>query len=215
MDIMINNKNKKYNALRVRMTPLELEFLDAFCEMKEQTRAKIVRLALKSYIYRNIDNRMRQNKKLIFSQNMIKPLLDNADQALIEKIAEISFQNGVSDHKYIENLTISFTKDSSTPGHTLDLEGRVKSLIEDVFNPDAQNWFESVRYGWNKKTLVFGGKHNLGRNFSHFIKHLMIKYMRIYDYELISEEFRENKSEHNNNLIYTIVLNFSPVPYRE
>ena len=158
---------------------------------------------------------MRPNKKLTFSQNMLKPLLDNADEALIEKIAEISFQNGVSDRKYIENLLDSFRKGSSTPEHTLDLEGRVKSLIEDVFNPNAQNWFESVRYGWNKKTLIIGGKHNLGRNFSLFIKYLMKKYMRIYDYELISEEFRENKSEHNNNLIYTIVLNFSPVPYRE
>ena len=158
---------------------------------------------------------MRPNKKLTFSQNMLKPLLDNADEALIEKIAEISFQNGVSDRKYIENLLDSFRKGSSTPEHTLDLEGRVKSLIEDVFNPDAQNWFESVRYGWNKKTLVIGGKHNLGRNFSLFIKYLMIKYMGIYDYELISEEFRENKSEHDNNLIYTIILNFSPVPNRE
>ena len=210
MDIITNN-NKKHNALRVRMAPLELEFLDAFCEMKKQSRAKIVRSALKSYIYRNIDNRMRPNKKLIISQNMFKPLLDNTDESFIEKIAEISFQNGVSDRKYLENLLDSFNKGSSTPEHTLDLEGRVKSLIEDVFNPDAQNWFESVRYGWNKNTIVIGGKHKLGRNFSLFIKYLMIKYLGIYDYELTSEEFRENKSEHNNNnLIYTIILNFSP-----
>lgn len=210
---MINN-NKKYNIIRVRMTPLELEFLDVFCEMKKQSRTKIVRSALKSHLYRNIDNRMRPNKKLIFSQNMLKPLLDNADEALIEKIAEISFQNGVSDRKYIENLTDSFTKGSSTPEHTLDLEGRVKSLIEDVFNTDAQNWFESVRYGWNKKTIVFGGKHNLGRNFSLFIKYLLKKYMKVYNYELVSKEFRENKSERNNNLIYTIILNFRPISYR-
>ena len=210
----MTNNNKKYNALRVRMTPLELDFLNAFCEMKKKSRAKIVRSALKSYIYRNIDNRMRQNKKLIFSQNMFKPLFDNADGALIEKIAEISFQNGVSDRKYLENLTDSLAKENSL-GHTLGLEGRVKSLIEDVFKPDAQNWFESVRYGWNKKTMIIGGKHNLGRNFSLFIKLLMIKYMGIYDYELISEEFREKKSEYNNNLIYTVVLNFSPVLNRK
>ena len=210
----MTNNNKKYNALRVRMTPLELKFLDAFCEMKKKSRAKIVKLALKSYIYRNIDNLMRQNKKLIFSQNMFKPLFDNADEALIEKIAEISFQNGVSDRKYIENLTDSFTKNSPS-GHTLDLEGRVKSLIQDVFKSDAQNWFETVRYGWNKKTMIIGGKHNLGRNFSLFIKLLIIKYMGLYDYELISEEFREKKSEYNNNLIYTVVLNFGPALYRK
>ena len=38
------NHNKKYNALRVRMTPLELEFLDEFCKKKKQSRAKIVRI---------------------------------------------------------------------------------------------------------------------------------------------------------------------------
>lgn len=207
-------KKDKYNALRVRMTPLELKFIDAFCEMNRQSRSKIVKSALKSFLYRNIANKERPNKKLIFSQNMLKPLLDNADKALIEQIAEISFQNGVSDHRYIDNFIDSLQKVNTTPEHTLDLESRIKSLIENVFSPDAQNWFDSIRYGWNKKTLVIGGKHNLGRNFSHFIKYLLKKYMKVYNYELVSKEFRENKSELDNNIIQTIILNFSPMSSR-
>ena len=74
-------KNDKYNALRVRMSPIELEFLDAFCDMTKQSRSKLVKTALKSYLYRSIDNKKRPNKKVIFSQNMLKPLLDNADDA--------------------------------------------------------------------------------------------------------------------------------------
>ena len=169
-----------------------------------------MKTALKSYLYRNIDNKKRPNKNVIFSQNMLKPLLDNADEALIEKVAEISFQNGVSDHRYLDNLVDSLIKSNSTPEYTLDLEGRIKSLIENVFSPDAQNWFDSVRYGWNKNTMIIGGKHNLGGNFSLFIKYLMIKYMRIYNYKLITEDFRECKSEDNNNLIYTIIFTFAP-----
>lgn len=204
-------KKDKYNALRVRMTPLELKFLDAFCEMNRQSRSKIVKSALKSFLYRNIDNKERPNKKLIFSQNMLKLLLDNADKALIEQIAEISFQNGVSDHRYIDNFIDFLQKVNTTPEHTLDLESRIKSLIENVFSPDAQNWFDSIRYGWNKKTMIIGGKHNLGRNFSRFIKYLLKKYMKVYNYELVSKEYRENKSELDNNIIQTIILNFSPM----
>lgn len=113
---------------------------------------------------------------------MFKPLLDNADDALIQKIAEISFQNGVSDHRYLDNLLNSLKKGSIIPDYTLDLQGRIKSLIENVFSPDAQNWFDHISYGWNKKTVIIGGKHNLGRNFSLFIKNLMMNYMRIYNY---------------------------------
>ncbi|MBY9013655.1 MAG: hypothetical protein KGD70_14890 [Candidatus Lokiarchaeota archaeon] len=152
-------KNDKYNALRVRMSPIELEFLDAFCDMTKQSRSKLVKTALKSYLYRSIDNKKRPNKKVIFSQNMLKPLLDNADDALIEEIAEISFQNGVSDHRYLANLLDSLKESSTKPEYTLDLEGRVKSLIENVFSPDAQNWFESVNFGWNNKTMVIDEKH--------------------------------------------------------
>lgn len=202
-------KNDKYTALRVRISPIELEFLDAFCDMTKQSRSKLVKTALKSYLYRSIDNKKkRPNKKVIFSQNMLKPLLENADDALIEEIAEISFQNGVSDHRYLDNLLDSLKESRTKPEYTLDLEGRVKSLIENVFSPDAQNWFESINFGWNNKTMVIGGKHNLGSNFSLFIKYLLIKYMKIYNYGLISEEFRETKSENSNNLIYLIILNF-------
>lgn len=210
----MTNKEDKYNALRVRMSPLELEFLDAFCEMNKQSRSKIVKTALKSYLYRNIDNKKRPNKKVIFSQNMLKPLLDNADKELIKQIAEISFQNGVSDHRYLDNILDTLKKGSLPKDYTLDLENRIKSLIENVFAPDAQNWFDSIRYGWNKKIIVIGGKHNLGRNFSLFIKFLMIKYMKIYNYELKSEEFRECKSKNNNKLIYIIILNFIPISSR-
>lgn len=205
---------EKYNALRVRMDPLELEFLDAFCEISKQSRSKIARSALKSYLYRNIDNKKRPNKKVIFSQNMLKPLLDNANEELIKKIAEISFQNGISDHRYLDNILDSLKEGSIPTEYTLDLEGRIKSLIENVFNPDAQNWFDSIRYGWNKRILVIGGKHNLGRNFSLFIKFLMIKYMKIYNYKLKSEEFREYKSKKTDKLSYVIILNFIPISSR-
>jgi hypothetical protein len=193
------------------MNPLELEFLDTFCEIYKQSRSKIVRLALKSYLYRHIDNKKRPNKKIIISQNEIKPLLDNADDSIIRQIAEISFQNGVSDHRYLDNILDSIKKDEIPTDYNLDLEGRVKSLIENVFNPDAQNWFDSVRFGWNKKIMVIGGKHNLGTNFSLFIKYLLEKYMNIYNYKLVAEELRESKLEQCEKLINTIILSFGPI----
>ncbi len=211
MTVDSEEKSNEYKALRVRMPPLELKFLDSFCEMIDQSRSQTVRTAIKSYIYRNIDNKKRPNKKLIFSQNMLKPLINNADWDVIEEIAEISFQNGVSDHRCIDNLLDILNKGSTTAEYTLDLEGRVKSLIENVFSPFAQNWFESIKYGWNRKNVIIGGKHNLGPKFSLFIKLLLNKYMKIYNYELKTEEYREGKSEETNDTIYTIIYSFGPI----
>ena len=84
-------------------------------------------------------------------------------------------------------------------------------MIENVFSPYAKNWFESIKYGWNKKTMIIGGKHNLGPKFSLFIKFLLKKYMRIYNYELKSEKYREGKSDITNDTIYTIIFSFGPI----
>lgn len=63
----MKKEKEKYHTLRVRMSPLELEFLDTSCEITIQSRSKIAKMAIKSYLYRNIDNKKRPNKKVIFS----------------------------------------------------------------------------------------------------------------------------------------------------
>ena len=212
-------KQLQDKELRVRLSEFDLSIIDAFCKTQNQSRTKTVKKAIKSYIYLNIENRERPNKKVLFSQNMLKPLLDNANEKLIEKIAEISFNNGISDTNFLQKtlLTIKDIKKEVSAKPLLksilelNLEERIKGLIEGVFSPGAQNWFESIKSGWNGNILILGGKHNLGHNFSLFFKHLMIKYMEVYEYKFQNENYRETKSKtEGKNPIYTVILHFVP-----
>jgi len=192
--------------LRVRVSEFDLDVIDAFCEIMNQSRTKTVKKALKNYIYLNVENKERPNQKVLFSQNMLKPLLDNADESLIKEIADISFENGLSDSK----LLYETLKSMKNTNEILTVEERVKGLVEGVFSPDAQNWFENISFGWNGKILIVGGKHNLGPNFSLFFKHLILKYLNVYDYNLQKEDFRESKVKDSEKMIYTVILQFKP-----
>ncbi len=202
----MKNDINKYKELRVRLRENDLDTIDQFCKIMNQSRAKLVKKAVRTYTYLNVENKERPNKKMIISQNILKPLWDSADEVLIEQMAEISFQNGMADTRYFSEILGKLRN----PDKKIDMEKRVKSLVEGVFSADAQNWFEDVNFGWNGDILIMGGKHNLGPNFSLFIKHLLIKYMALYDYKLQKEEFRETQSKKNENMRYTIILYFNP-----
>ena len=202
----MKEKPIQYKELRVRVSEFDLDVIDAFCKITNQSKTNAVKQALKNYIYLNVENTERPNKKVLFSQNMLKPLLDSADESLIEEIAEISFQNGMSDSRLYYDVLNALRGTEED----LTIERRVEGLVEGVFSPEAQNWFEDIKFGWNGKILILGGKHNLGPKFSLFIKHLMVKYMKVYGYELQKEEFRENQLKENEKMIYTVILYFIP-----
>jgi hypothetical protein len=215
----MKQKPPQDKELRVRVSEFDLDVLDSFCKLLNQSRTKTVKKAIKNYIYLNIENKDRPNKKVLFSQNMLKPLLDNVNESMIEEIAEISFQNGISDSellletlKSVKNISEVISSNPKLQSFMLtDIEDRVKGLVEGVFSPEAQNWFDDIKFGWNDKILIVGGKHNLGSNFSLFFKCLMIKYMKLYEYKLQKDDYRESQSKTDTKYpIYTVILHFNP-----
>ncbi len=214
--MIVKNKSAPDKELRVRVSKFDLDLIDAFCKTQNRSRTKTIKNAIKSYIYLNVENKERPNQKVLFSQNMLKPLLDNADEDLIEKVAQISYDNGMADSELLKKTLNTVGNEEKSPDIRYplikslsfdDLEDRVQMLIQGVFSPDAQNWFESIKYGWNDKILIVGGRHNMGKNFSVFFKFLMIKYMDFHDYKLKKDDYRETKVK---NPVYTVILHFKP-----
>ena len=146
----MKEKPIQYKELRVRVSEFDLDVIDAFCKITNQSKTNTVKQALKNYIYLNVENKERPNKKVLFSQNMLKPLLDSADESLIEEIAEISFQNGMSDSRLYYDVLNALRGTEED----LTIERRVEGLVEGVFSPEAQNWFEDIKFGWNGKILI-------------------------------------------------------------
>jgi len=226
----------KEKTFTIRIDQQTLENMNMFKEVFGISKSELTRKSIRIYMLFNLNNQDTPNPKVLFSQNMLKPLLDSVNESEIEKIAEISFQNGISDLRFvgrkISNDDISFTKNIDFEAFTETgveasefddekrhsyVDSQLLSLVSYVFAPDGQNWFISSKYFWRGVNVVFQGKHRLGNNFSLFIKFLLEKYLGRFNYEILREDFEEIKSlskiKNENNVeqtTYSITLIFSP-----
>ena len=233
------NQSKKYKknkekTFTIRIDQETIEQMNIFSSIFKISKSELARKSIKNFIVLNLENKDSPNPKLLFSKNMLKPLLNFADESEIEKIAEISFQNGIADAKFFsqyisedeipEGLDVeAWTYDTDLDLTKFDLEKRKKlaesqlnSLISVVLAPHGQNWLDSIEYFKKGQNFVVQGKHQLGTNFSLFIKFLLQKYLMRFGYEVIREDFAEIKTKSIiknqtdiEQLIYSLTLVFS------
>ncbi len=203
-------KKNKEKTLGIRVNTEEMVMLDNFCEINNTTRSKVVRTAISTYVKLNLVNHKNPNLKMVISQNILKPLIELADNETIEKIAEISKNNSFSDGQVIfrDYKDVDFGKTRKEA-----MTWVVNSIVNNELRPDASNWFEKIRYSWDGDNLIIVGKHNLGKNFSRFIKYYFVNTLKDYKYELVKEDFQNSKPNGDNGeeqVKELMVLTFSP-----
>ena len=127
-------------------------------------------------------------------------LLKHLDEESIKNIAEISFQT--SKEKYKEMLQSSkysekqkkYKKPISKEEKMIQCKkmwGFLKNLT--LSNRGGFNWFNKIHESWNGPNLKIAGTHDLGLNFSRYIKYRIMNHMKPYDYVLVSENLQDNK----------------------
>ena len=67
----------------------------------------------------------------------------------------------------------------------------VIDLTKHTFTIDGQNWFDSCSYSSSEQDFIFEGEHDIGHNFSLFIKFLIHNYLQVDGYKLDQEEYSE------------------------
>lgn len=165
-----------------------------FCKEHNIKTSDFLRKSLLYYIKFKEFHERANNPIMIYSKVEIKFLLSKLYKKDLEDLAEICFQNGkLTMQHYTQKYIEQGLEELEINPRTL-----IKSLNVFVFSKDGQNWFNNVDYFFPKKKFIFKGIHNLTLNFSIFIKHFLIKYMREFNYELVKEKLQESE----------LVLNF-------
>ncbi|MCP4763881.1 MAG: hypothetical protein GY870_19070 [archaeon] len=239
------NKEKTFS---LRIDQFTINLMNIFSQMYKISKSKIARKSIRAYITLNVVNEEYPNPKLLFSKNMLRVLLNGASEHNIEKLAEVSFINGIEDVKFYdrvrqtlselsENDELSNSSDTFTllniiskmaqddfDSSKLSEEERynitdslLKSLILNVFTSDGQNWFDSIDHSWENENVTFTGNHQLGENFSLFMKILMIKYLDRCGYNLLSEDYTQIRKKSKkkgkisiDTINYEITIIFTP-----
>ncbi|MCP4764344.1 MAG: hypothetical protein GY870_21400 [archaeon] len=155
-----------------------------YCEDNNVSKSEISREAIIKYM--SIFNSQNQNPKLIFSYNLFKFMADKISDEDMEKLAILSYENAQNDLKrYSKILKVDFEKMNATLWM-----GALNNL---VFAPEGQNWFANIESSVKKTKIIFAGTHNLGKQFSVFIKYLIIQHFKKYDFEFDKAVLKENK----------------------
>lgn len=185
---MGENSDKKGTMISVRINGQNAHIINNSADHYGMSRSELIRQAVSSYVNLTIENPEFPNPKLFFSHNMLKILFDAVDEQTIKKIAAQSFLNGKRDYHFFKMLTIG-EDPTERPGFSK--EDYTTSMIENVFSKNGQNWFEKVKYFHKGDKIVFSGMHDIGENFSNFIRELMSLYMDEIDFEINSIQQRK------------------------
>ena len=199
---MGEQSNNKGKMISVRIDGQNAEVINASAEHYGLSRSELIRQAAAAYVSLTIDNPDHPNPKLFFSHNMLKILFDAVDEPTIKKVAEQSFLNGKRDYHFFKKLT---TGKDPRESDDFSKEDYTTSMIENVFSKNGQNWFEKTKYTHKGNTISFSGKHDMGPNFTIFIRELLSYYMNEINFVLKNSQQRKilpkNKIEQDFNYI--------------
>ncbi len=194
------DQKKKENLIAVRVDNNLLTRIDHFSKKNKLSKSLLVRLALEKYL--SLFDREEDDPEplLLWGKKEMVELLKYLDEESIAKVAEIAFKT--SKEKYKEMLQSSIYKEKrkkenippSKEEKVLQCKimwGILKNLT--LSEKGGFNWFNNIHESWNGPNLKIAGTHDLGLNFSLYIKYRTINHMKPYDYVLISEKLQENK----------------------
>lgn len=196
-----NNYKNKGRYIQFRLNEEIYQQIDEFSRKFHISKSELARRSISKYIL-IFDNPEHPNPKLLFSQNMLKILIDNVSSETIENLAKISYENGMADVKFITQNVAD--NQISTQFKFGTFYERLISLSQVIFSKEMQNWFDECDVSEENNNYVFKGTHYLGQNFSFFIKELLKLYSGSTKYELKNEYYGEliEKTKLKNQKMY-------------
>lgn len=180
-----SEKKNKEKIIGVRFDSETINHIEEFSEKYNISKSQLTRNAIHNYLNLFEEVSSLKNPKMIISQNIFKLALENLSEQQLDELAELSYRNAL--------IFGEFWKDKFTfdPEQEQQLDFKkdwlsflLKHLITQVFSAHGMNWFTDITYEWKDQTCFVSGTHNLGKNFSVFIKCLIKKYIKPGGYKL-------------------------------
>ncbi|MCP4764563.1 MAG: CopG family transcriptional regulator [archaeon] len=177
--------NKKENVIAVRLDDNLKKRLAEYTAENNISTSKLTRQAITRYIeiYDNNDN--RNIERIIWGKNEFAKSLEFLNDAQIEELAEVSFQNGRKTQDFIFKDRKEMIK--------VPIKTYMSAFFTAIGN-EGQNWFENIQYSWQKRSkLVVAGTHKNGMNFSKYVKCAVEKHLAVYNFIITKEILQDNK----------------------
>jgi len=183
---------KKGHVLSTRVDDRTLEYIEKYSKNYNISYSYLIRKALNYYIkYANKEDRNSSYAppSLIISKEYFKYIMDHLTEDNMKDLASITYKNlQYSIKKYFAVVN----KDDVDPVN-INVRLYIGILNTNMFQIEGNNWFNNFRHVFNRNILSLGGDHSINLNFSIFVKHLLVKVLKSYSYELIEEKIEENK----------------------
>ena len=168
--------------------------IEYFSAKYHVSKSKLTRNAIRNYLtlFEELDN--KKNPKVILSQNLVKFSLRCMDEKQLEELAEISYRNGLTFGDFWTNtLNIERRNQNDLQFEKDWITFLLNHLTQQVFSTEGMNWFTETQFKWVEHGVIFTGNHNLGLNFSFFMKYLLEKYLYRIHYRATKVELEEDK----------------------
>lgn len=170
--------NKKELVVGTRVDGRIQEELEEYCLRYDVKKSKVLRDALVYYLRYSHRDENSINPLIIFAKNNFEFMLTCMDDDQIKELSEMAYSNGKKIIKY--NLSKIF-KDENFELPLKNFLGGLDSLF---FDHNGQNWLNEFKYGISDKNIWMEGAHQLGVNFSKFLRGLLLKHLIEYGFNI-------------------------------
>ncbi|MHA1273041.1 MAG: hypothetical protein ACTSQP_07080 [Promethearchaeota archaeon] len=173
---MTENKKK---IIAVRIDDKTLDYLNDFCKNHNLSKSQLIRRAIEKFIifYQKGKDLHEYSKRLIFTKQGFKFMLNCMNESQLRKLAELEYNN------YIDY----FKKYSEV--HMPALSAYTNYILSDR----GFNFFDNLTTSFQEDYFFFAGIHELGKNFSIYIKFLISLMLKKQSYKLTESKLTENK----------------------
>ncbi len=172
-----SKKQRKDITISIRVTAEEDKILSLLSEQLDMNKSEIIRRGIGNFVLFT-----HSFKKVIIANDYLKVLFEHASREALEEMAKTAFEYSIGDSE-IDKHFINPDKDSRTTQFIYHL----KSLSTRVYSPEGQNWFDEVDYKVQQEGVIFYGSHQLGKNFSIFIRNVLIRYANHFGFQIHKE----------------------------
>lgn len=198
----------------IRIDDSTLAKMNMVLETEQISKSTMVRDAINIWLNINMNKKYNPDSDFcVISLNILRTALQDVDEPTLIQMSQIAYDNhkltlkkAINEYRKLENLS---EKNGAEITRHQKVIGRVKNLVEYVYNQSGYKWFDEISYSTDKNQIQISGTHRLGNNFSRFIKFHLLNHMKEFQYQL--EESRYETIERITEKINHVKFVFSPL----
>ncbi len=180
---------KQEFTVSTRLDYNTLEGLKEYAAQYKKSKSKVLRRAVLNHLRTARKDEDAICPMITIPKNEFKFMLDLLSPEQVEKYAEISYQNDLNTRQEEIKILARNVKTEIK----FYLRGIIYGYANHIFAHDGQNWLKKHEIKFYGRSYQLAGIHDLGMNYSIYLKALFKKISLDYSYVLVKEILKEDR----------------------